>query len=82
MENAETALARVGGIPLKNAAARHSLGCMITWFCKHVLRECIVRVKVFKDGKFVEVYAGSEILGFRFTAFPAAQGVLLISRNK
>jgi lysine 6-dehydrogenase len=69
LDNAESAIARVGGIPSKDAAGKHPLGYMITWAFEHVLREYMVRVKVIKNGEIVEVDATSELEGFRFTEF-------------
>lgn len=69
LEKAESAIARVGGIPSKEAAARHPLGYMITWAFEHVLREYMVRVKVIKGGEIVEVDATSELERFQFTQF-------------
>ena len=69
LDRAESAVARVGGIPAKEAASNHPLGYMITWAFKHVLREYMVRVKVIKNGKIVEVNATSELERFRFTQF-------------
>ena len=47
------AVARVGGIPSKEAAQRHPLRYMITWAFWHVLREYMIKLKVIKDGKIV-----------------------------
>jgi saccharopine dehydrogenase-like NADP-dependent oxidoreductase len=69
LDKAETAIARVGGIPSKDAAGRHPLKYMITWKFEHVLREYMVRLKVIKNGKFVEVNAASELEEFKFTEF-------------
>jgi saccharopine dehydrogenase-like NADP-dependent oxidoreductase len=69
LDRAESAVARVGGIPAKEAASNHPLGYMITWAFKHVLREYMVRVKVIKNGKIVEVNAASELERFRFAQF-------------
>jgi saccharopine dehydrogenase-like NADP-dependent oxidoreductase len=69
LDRAESAIARVGGIPAKDAAARHPLGYMITWAFGHVLREYMVRVKVLKNGKIVEVDAASDLERFRFAQF-------------
>jgi saccharopine dehydrogenase-like NADP-dependent oxidoreductase len=66
LDHAESAVARVGGIPSRVAAARHPLGYMITWDFAHVLREYMVRVKVIKDGQVREVPAGSDLETFRF----------------
>lgn len=69
LDKAETAIARVGGIPSKEAAQRHPLRYMITWAFGHVLREYMVKVKVIKNGKVVEVDAMSDFESFRFTRF-------------
>lgn len=66
LDKAETAVARVGGIPSKASAARHPLRYMITWAFDHVLREYNVRVNVIKDGKIVEVNAMDDREKFRF----------------
>lgn len=69
MDQAESAIARVGGIPAKEAASRHPLGYMITWSFEHVLREYMVGVQVIQNGKVVEVPAMSRHESFRFTEF-------------
>lgn len=69
LDTAETAIARVGGIPAKDAAQRHPLGYMITWAFWHVLREYMVKVQVIKDGQVVEVDAMTDRESFRFTEF-------------
>jgi lysine 6-dehydrogenase len=69
LDKAESAIARVGGIPSKDSAARHPLKYMITWAFEHVLREYMVRVKVKKDGEVVEVDAASDLESFQFTEF-------------
>jgi saccharopine dehydrogenase-like NADP-dependent oxidoreductase len=48
---AESAVARVGGIPSRQSAKRHPLKYMITWSFGHVLREYMVKVRVIQDGK-------------------------------
>lgn len=63
---AEGAVARVGGIPNPQAAARHPLKYMITWSFGHVLREYMVKVRVIQDGKIAEVEATSGRESFRF----------------
>lgn len=64
---AERAVARVGGIPSRKAAARHPLQYMITWSFEHVLREYMVDVRTILDGKIAEVKAtsGRESLHFQ-----------------
>ena len=69
LDEAESAIARVGGIPSKDAAGRHPLKYMITWAFEHVLREYMVKVKVIKNGAIVEVDAASDLEKFRFTEF-------------
>jgi len=69
LDSASHAVARVGGIPEKAAAARHPLRYMITWAFDHVLREYMIRPEVRKDGEVVEVPAGSDRETFRFTRF-------------
>ncbi|MCX6676566.1 MAG: saccharopine dehydrogenase NADP-binding domain-containing protein [Methanothrix sp.] len=63
---ATSAVARVGGIPSRKAAARHPLQYMITWSFEHVLREYMVNVRTIQDGKIAEVKATSERESFRF----------------
>ncbi|MFW6129310.1 MAG: saccharopine dehydrogenase family protein [Candidatus Aminicenantaceae bacterium] len=69
LDKAEKAIARVGGIPSKEAAARHPLRYMITWAFEHVLREYMIKLNVIKDGKIVEVKAASDLERFRFDKF-------------
>lgn len=66
MDSVDSAVARVGGIPSKEAAARHPLRYMITWAFRHVLREYMIKVKVKKDGKIIEVNATTDRETFRF----------------
>jgi saccharopine dehydrogenase-like NADP-dependent oxidoreductase len=67
LDTVDSAIARVGGIPAKEAAARHPLRYMITWAFRHVLREYMIKVKVKKDGKIVEVNATTDRETFRFS---------------
>jgi len=69
LEKAETAIARVGGIPSKEASLRHPLRYVITWAFEHVLREYMVKVDVKKEGRIVEVDALSDREHFRFDRF-------------
>ncbi|MDZ7334410.1 MAG: saccharopine dehydrogenase NADP-binding domain-containing protein [candidate division KSB1 bacterium] len=69
MDVAETAIARVGGIPSKESAQRHPLKYMITWAFEHVLREYMIKLNVIKDGKVMEVPAIGDRERFRFTKF-------------
>ncbi|HDP98860.1 MAG TPA: saccharopine dehydrogenase [bacterium] len=69
MDTAESAIARVGGIPSKASAQKHPLKYMITWAFEHVLREYMIKLKVIKDGRVVEVDAIGDRERFRFTKF-------------
>jgi lysine 6-dehydrogenase len=69
LDRADSAIARVGGIPSKSSAARHPLRYMITWAFDHVLREYMVRLNVIKDGKVVEVNAATDRERFKFNKF-------------
>jgi len=66
IDAAEKAVARVGGIPSKEAAQRHPLRYMITWAFDHVLREYMIKLNVIKNGKIVEVNAATDRERFRF----------------
>ena len=63
---ADSAVARVGGIPGKASASRHPLQYMITWSFEHVLREYMVDVRIIRDGSIAEVKATSDRESFRF----------------
>ena len=63
---ATSAVARVGGIPSREAAARHPLQYMITWSFEHVLREYMIGVRTIQNGKITEVKATSGRESFRF----------------
>jgi lysine 6-dehydrogenase len=66
LDVAESVIARVGGIPAKEAAARHPLRYMITWAFSHVLREYVIKVSVLQNGKIVEVDAATGREAFTF----------------
>ena len=63
---ADSAVARVGGIPDHESAARHPLQYMITWSFEHVLREYMVDVRIMEEGRLAEVKATSGRESFRF----------------
>ena len=69
LDKAEVAVARVGGIPRKDVAAKNPLRYMITWAFWHVLREYMVKLYILKDGKAVEVDSATDLEPFHFTAF-------------
>ncbi len=69
LDRAESAIARVGGIPAKAAAATRPLRYMITWAFRHVLREYMIKVNVLKDGRIVEVDATTGRECFQFDKF-------------
>lgn len=69
LDKAEIAVARVGGIPSKEAAANHPLRYMITWAFEHVLREYMVKLNVIQGGEVVEVDALIDRERFKFDKF-------------
>jgi saccharopine dehydrogenase-like NADP-dependent oxidoreductase len=69
LDKAEKAIARVGGIPSKKAAANHPLRYMITWAFEHVLREYMIKLKVIKNGRVIEVDAAGDLEPFKFDKF-------------
>ncbi|UCE68092.1 MAG: saccharopine dehydrogenase NADP-binding domain-containing protein [Candidatus Zixiibacteriota bacterium] len=69
IDKAEKAIARVGGIPSKKAAANHPLRYMITWAFEHVLREYMIKLKVIKNGRVIEVNAATDLEPFVFDKF-------------
>ena len=69
MDETESAVARVGGIPCKVSAQRHPLRYVITWAFSHVLREYMVKVKIRRDGEIVEVDAVTDLERFHFQQF-------------
>ena len=69
LDKAESAVARVGGIPSKEAAANHPLRYMITWAFEHVLREYMVKLNVIQGGEVVEVDALIDRERFKFDKF-------------
>ena len=69
LDRAVSAVARVGGVPEKSAALKRPLRYMITWAFDHVLREYMIRLPVRKNGRVVEVEAGSDRERFRFDRF-------------
>ncbi|GAB4477395.1 MAG: saccharopine dehydrogenase family protein [Anaerolineae bacterium] len=67
LDEAHSAIARAGGIPNKESAARHPLGYMITWAFDHVLRLYVMPSLILQDGQLVEAQAltGRESLHFQ-----------------
>jgi saccharopine dehydrogenase-like NADP-dependent oxidoreductase len=76
MDSTETAIARVGGIPSKEAAQKHPLRYMITWAFEHVLREYMISLYVIKDGKVVEVPAIGDREKFHFDKFGKSEDLV------
>ena len=66
MDQADSAIARCGGVPAKDFANKHPLKYMITWAFEHVLREYMIKVDVIKNGKIVEANAMDDLEKFRF----------------
>jgi saccharopine dehydrogenase-like NADP-dependent oxidoreductase len=69
----ESVIARVGGVPNKEAAAGHPLRYMITWAFSHVLREYVIKVLVMQNGQVVEVDASTGRELFRFDKLGKAE---------
>lgn len=69
LDKAETAVARVGGIPNIKCCAHHPLRYMTTWSLEHVLREYSIRTQIIKEGKKVEVQALADEERFNFNEF-------------
>lgn len=69
LDQTDTAVARVGGVPEWRAASERPLRYMVTWAFDHVLREYMIPVKVLKEGKITEVPALTEREPFRFRRF-------------
>jgi len=69
VDTAESCIARVGGVPSKQAARNHPLRYMITWSFEHVLREYMIKLQVVKDGRVIEVPAGTDRERFVFAHF-------------
>jgi lysine 6-dehydrogenase len=66
LDRAETAVARVGGIPDIECCAKHPLRYMTTWSLEHVLREYSIKTQILKDGKYTEVQALYDEEAFKF----------------
>lgn len=66
LDSAETAVARVGGIPNIECCAKHPLRYMTTWSLEHVLREYSIKTLILKDGKYTEVHALYDEESFQF----------------
>ncbi|HDS11652.1 MAG TPA: saccharopine dehydrogenase [Candidatus Wirthbacteria bacterium] len=66
LDIAQTAVARVGGIPSPQAAGNHPLRYMITWAFEHVLREYMIKVQIRRNGQITEIDASSELEAFDF----------------
>jgi lysine 6-dehydrogenase len=66
LDEVDSVIARVGGIPRKDVAAKKPLRYMITWAFDHVLREYMVKLFVRQDGKTVEVDSGTGRETFHF----------------
>jgi lysine 6-dehydrogenase len=69
LDKAETAVARVGGIPNIVCCAHHPLRYMTTWSLEHVLREYSIKTQILKGGQKVEVQALTDEESFDFKEF-------------
>ncbi len=73
LDVAESVIARVGGVPAKEAASRHPLRYMITWAFSHVLREYVIKVSILQNGAVTEVDASTGRESFLFDRFGKAE---------
>lgn len=69
LDQVETAVARVGGIPNIECCTKHPLRYMTTWSLEHVLREYSIKTQILKDGKYTEVHALYDEEAFQFNEF-------------
>jgi saccharopine dehydrogenase-like NADP-dependent oxidoreductase len=69
LDNVETAVARVGGIPNIECCAKHPLRYMTTWSLEHVLREYSIKTQILRNGKYTEVHALCDEETFAFNEF-------------
>lgn len=69
LDNVETAVARVGGIPNIECCAKHPLRYMTTWSLEHVLREYSIKTQILKNGEYTEVHALCDEETFAFNEF-------------
>jgi lysine 6-dehydrogenase len=69
LDQANSVVARVGGIPNLESSAAHPLRYMTTWSLEHVLREYSIRTQIIRNGRKVEVAALEDPETFRFTEF-------------
>ncbi len=69
LDETETVVARVGGIPNSQSSAAHPLRYMTTWSLEHVLREYSIKTQIIKGGVKTEVPALADPETFRFTEF-------------
>jgi len=66
MDKAETAIARVGGIPDIEVADKYPMKYMTTWCWDQTIDSAMDKVRIMKDGTFQSVDAMSEYERFRF----------------
>ena len=69
LDNVETAVARVGGIPNIECCTKHPLRYMTTWSLEHVLREYSIKTQILRNGKYTEVSALCDEETFAFNEF-------------
>jgi saccharopine dehydrogenase-like NADP-dependent oxidoreductase len=69
MDKAETAIARVGGVPASHVADKYPMKYMVTWCWDQVIECAIDKTRVIKDGIVQDVEAMSEYEKFQFQKF-------------
>lgn len=69
MDDAHTAIARVGGVPDIEIAAKYPMKYMVTWCWDQAVDSAMDQTRILKDGTFQYVDAMSEYERFWFNAF-------------
>jgi lysine 6-dehydrogenase len=69
MDNADTAIARVGGMPDSEAADKYPMKYTVTWCWDQVIDSAMDKTRILKDGTLQYVEAMSEHEQFRFKEF-------------
>jgi len=69
MDEAHTAIARVGGVPDIDVADKYPMKYMVTWCWDQAIDSAMDKTRILKDGTFQHVDAMSEYELFRFKEF-------------
>lgn len=66
MDKAQTAIARVGGLPAKEVADKYPMNYMVTWAWNQTIDCAMNEIRIIKDGSVQDVDSMSEYETFRF----------------